>query len=145
MDTGSADRMALGMPTQYRMATTEQIHRMIAPAVRIEQTRRRPARLRAEGQADRITPPQTGRPRVWFPTPYGAQLASKRPELRGHQPSRTICDPTAVRLKGRPHTDRDRTRLPQRRPPQRRVELKVPPMGNCMNAHRQRVWDPRGR
>ncbi|MFF3576646.1 replication-relaxation family protein [Streptomyces mirabilis] len=99
VDVGSGDRLALGVLAQYRMATTEQMHRVIAPDVRIEQTRRRLARLRAEGLVDRITLPQAGRTRVWFPTAYGVQLASKWPELRGHRPSRTVSDPTAVRLK----------------------------------------------
>ncbi|MER5214780.1 replication-relaxation family protein [Streptomyces sp. NPDC002838] len=99
VDAGSGDRLALGVLTQYRMATTEQTHRVIAPSVRIEQTRRRLARLRAEGLVDRITLPQAGRTRVRFPTLYGVQLASEWPELRGHRPSRTVSDPTAVRLK----------------------------------------------
>ncbi|MFD9659547.1 replication-relaxation family protein [Streptomyces mirabilis] len=99
VDVGSEDRLALGVLTQYRMATTEQMHRVIAPLVRIEQTRRRLARLRAEGLVDRITLPQAGRTRVWFPTRYGVQLASEWPEMRGHRPSRTVSDPTAVRLK----------------------------------------------
>ncbi|MEU5485046.1 replication-relaxation family protein [Streptomyces mirabilis] len=94
---GNGDRLAV--LTQYRMATTEQMHRVIAPSVRIEQTRRRLARLRAEELVDRITLPQAGRTRVWFPTPYGVQLASEWPEMRGHRPSRTVSDPTAVRLK----------------------------------------------
>jgi hypothetical protein len=76
-----------------------QMHRVIAPSVRIEQTRRRLARLRSEGLVDRITLPQAGRTRAWFPTPYGVQLASEWPEMRGHRPSRTVSDPTAVRLK----------------------------------------------
>ncbi|MFF7191466.1 replication-relaxation family protein [Streptomyces sp. NPDC008222] len=96
---GSNDRLALAVLTQYRMATTEQMHRVIAPEVRIEQTRRRLARLREEGLVDRITLPQAGRTRVWFPTPYGVQLAGEWPELRGRRPSRTVSDPTAVRLK----------------------------------------------
>jgi hypothetical protein len=54
VDAGSGDRLALGVLTQYRMATTEQTHRVIAPSVRIEQTRRRLAGLRAEGLVDRI-------------------------------------------------------------------------------------------
>ncbi|MFD7603184.1 replication-relaxation family protein [Streptomyces mirabilis] len=99
VDVGSGDRMALGVLAQYRMATTEQMHRVIAPEVRIEQTRRRLARLRAEGLVDRITLPQAGRTRVWFPTAYGAQLASEWPEMRGHRPARAVSDPTAVRLK----------------------------------------------
>ncbi|MFF4795645.1 replication-relaxation family protein [Streptomyces sp. NPDC001276] len=99
VDAGSGDRMALGVLTQYRMATTEQMHRVIAPEVRIEQTRRRLARLRTQGLVDRITLPQSGRTRVWFPTPYGVELASEWPELRWHRPSRTVSDPTAVRLK----------------------------------------------
>ncbi|MFJ9590390.1 replication-relaxation family protein [Streptomyces acidicola] len=81
------------------MTTTKQMHRVIAPGVRIEQTRRRLARLRTEGLVDRITLPQAGRTRVWFPTSYGMQLASEWPEMRGHRPSRTVSDPTAVRLK----------------------------------------------
>lgn len=76
-----------------------QMYRVIAPSVRIEQTRRRLARLRSEGLVDRITLPQAGRTRAWFPTPYGVQLASEWPEMRGHRPSRTVSDPTAVRLK----------------------------------------------
>ncbi|MFB8249104.1 replication-relaxation family protein [Streptomyces sp. NPDC055952] len=99
VDVGSGDRMALGVLAQYRMATTEQMHRVIAPEVRIEQTRRRLARLREEGLVDRITLPQAGRTRVWFPTAYGVQLASERPEMRWRRPSRTVSDPTAVRLK----------------------------------------------
>ncbi|MEU9158103.1 replication-relaxation family protein [Streptomyces sp. NPDC048417] len=99
VDAGSGDRLALGVLAQYRMATTEQMHRVIAPGVRIEQTRRRLARLRAEGLVDRITLPQAGRTRVWFPTAYGVQLACEWPELRGRRPSRTVSDPTAVRLK----------------------------------------------
>jgi mannose-6-phosphate isomerase-like protein (cupin superfamily) len=75
------------------------MHRVIAPSVRIEQTRRRLARLREEGLVDRITLPQAGRTRVWFPTAYGVQLASEWPEMRGHRPSKTVSDPTAVRLK----------------------------------------------
>ncbi|MFE4414685.1 replication-relaxation family protein [Streptomyces sp. NPDC056821] len=74
-DAGSGDRMTLAVLTQYRMATTEQMHRVIAPSVRIEQTRRRLARLHAEGLVDRITLPQAGRTRVWFPIQYGVQLA----------------------------------------------------------------------
>ncbi|BAC75373.1 hypothetical protein AQJ43_36285 [Streptomyces avermitilis] len=99
VEVGSGDRLALGVLSQYRMATTEQMHRVIAPSVRIEQTRRRLARLRGEGLVDRITLPQAGRTRVWFPTAYGVQLVSEWPEMRGHRPSRTVSDPTAVRLK----------------------------------------------
>ncbi|MGI3198862.1 replication-relaxation family protein [Streptomyces sp. GLT-R25] len=85
--------------SQYRMATTEQMHWVIAPGVRIEQTRRRLARLREAGLADRITLPRAGRMRVWFPSSYGVQLACEWPEMRGRRPSRTVSDPTAVRLK----------------------------------------------
>ncbi|OIJ90423.1 hypothetical protein [Streptomyces colonosanans] len=42
---------------------------------------RRLARLRAEGLVDRITLPQAGRTRVWFPTPYVVQLASEWREM----------------------------------------------------------------
>ncbi|MEU1514961.1 replication-relaxation family protein [Streptomyces sp. NPDC005811] len=99
VDVGSGDRLALGVPAQYRMATTEQMHRVTAPEVRIEQTRRRLARLREEGLVDRITLPQAGRTRVWVPTSYDVWLACEWPEVRGRRPSRTVCDPTAMRLK----------------------------------------------
>ncbi|MFG2858509.1 replication-relaxation family protein [Streptomyces mirabilis] len=62
VDAGSGDRLALGVLTPYRMATTEQMHRVIAPEVRIEQTRRRLTRLRVEGLVDRITPSTPVRP-----------------------------------------------------------------------------------
>ncbi|MCM2424103.1 hypothetical protein [Streptomyces sp. RKAG293] len=50
--------------TQYRMATTEQMHRVTAPCVRIGQTWRRLPRLRVEGPVDRITLPRAGWTRV---------------------------------------------------------------------------------
>ncbi|WP_328982834.1 hypothetical protein OG258_49475 [Streptomyces mirabilis] len=75
------------------------MHRVITPSVRIEQTRRRLARLRAERLIDRITLPQAGRLRVWFPTPYGAQLACEWPEIRGRRPPKTVSDPTLARLR----------------------------------------------
>ncbi|MER6424077.1 replication-relaxation family protein [Streptomyces sp. NPDC001137] len=99
VDTGGGDRLALAVLTQYRMATTEQMHRVIAPGVRSEQTRRRLAKLRAEGLIDRITLPQAGRLRAWFPTSYGVQIASEWPELRGRRPPKTVSDPTAARLR----------------------------------------------
>ncbi|MFI5681945.1 replication-relaxation family protein [Streptomyces cellulosae] len=61
VDAGGGDRLALAVLVQYRMATTEQMHLMIAPGVRIEQTRRRLAKLRSEGLVDRITLLQAGR------------------------------------------------------------------------------------
>ncbi|MFF8366919.1 replication-relaxation family protein [Rhodococcus erythropolis] len=99
MDAGGTDRMVLAVLVQYRMATTGQLHLLLAPDVRIEQTRRRLAKLRAEGLVDRITLPQAGRLRVWFPTAYGAQIAGEWPELRGRRSSRTVSDRTAVRLR----------------------------------------------
>ncbi|MGW2898749.1 replication-relaxation family protein [Streptomyces sp. NPDC001212] len=99
MDAGGGDRMALAVLAQYRMVTTEQMHLILSPGVRIEQTRRRLAKLRAEGQVDRITLPQAGRTRVWFPTQYGVQVACEWPELRGRRPSKTVSDRTAVRLR----------------------------------------------
>ncbi|ANS62291.1 hypothetical protein SLINC_0067 [Streptomyces lincolnensis] len=87
------------MLVQYRMATTEQMHQILNPQLRIEQSRRRLAKLRGEALIDRIILPQAGRTRIWFPTAYGVQLASEWPELRGRRPSRTVSDPTAVRLK----------------------------------------------
>ncbi|MFK0174278.1 replication-relaxation family protein [Streptomyces sp. NPDC090306] len=98
VDVGE-DRLALGVLVQYRMATTGQLHRVIAPGVRIEQTRRRLARLRTGGLVDRITLPQAGRTRVWFPTAYAAQLVGEWPEMRGRRAARTVSDPVAVRLK----------------------------------------------
>ncbi|WP_405863597.1 replication-relaxation family protein [Streptomyces sp. NBC_00005] len=72
---------------------------LLRPSVRIEQTRRRLARLRGEGLVERIALPHAGRLRVRFPTPYGAQLASEWPELRRRRPRGTVSDPTAARLK----------------------------------------------
>ncbi|MGK3945112.1 replication-relaxation family protein [Streptomyces caeruleatus] len=99
VDAGGGDRLALAVLVQYRVATTEQMHWVVAPGARIEQTRRRLARLREEGLIDRITLPQAGRRRVWFPTRYGVRVAGEWPELRGRRPSRAVSDPTAVRLK----------------------------------------------
>ncbi|MFI6358328.1 replication-relaxation family protein [Streptomyces sp. NPDC050743] len=98
VDAGGRDRLALAVLTQYRMATSEQMHLILSPDVRTEQTRRRLMKLRAEGLIDRVTLPQAGRLRVWHPTQYGAQVASEWPELRGRRPPKTATDPTAVRL-----------------------------------------------
>nr|WP_307839755.1 replication-relaxation family protein [Streptomyces sp. MBT49] len=84
---------------QYRMATTEQMHLIIAPGARIEQTCQRLAKLRAEGLVDRITLPQAGRTRVWFPSQYGVQVASEWPKLQGRRPPKLVSDPVAVRLR----------------------------------------------
>ncbi|WP_316756062.1 replication-relaxation family protein [Streptomyces herbicida] len=99
MDAGGGDRLALAVLAQYRMATTEQMHLVIAPGVRIEQTRRRLAKLREEGLIDRVTLPQAGRTQVWFTTQYGADLASQWPELRERRPPKLIADRTAARLR----------------------------------------------
>ncbi|WP_405724200.1 replication-relaxation family protein [Streptomyces sp. NBC_00028] len=99
VNAGGGDRLAVAVLAQYRMATTEQMHRLLAPEVRIEQTRRRLAKLRAEGLVDRITLPQVGRTRVWFTTDYGAEVAAEWPELRGWRPAWLGADPTAVRLR----------------------------------------------
>ncbi|WP_426570300.1 replication-relaxation family protein [Streptomyces canus] len=80
------------------MATTEQMHLILSPDVRIEQTRRRLMNLRGEGLIGRLTLLQAGRTRVWHVTQYGAQVASEWPELRGRRPPRGAHDPTAVRL-----------------------------------------------
>lgn len=98
-DAGGRDRLALAVLAQYRMVTTEQMHLLIAPGVRIEQTRRRLAKLREEGLVDRVTLPQAGRTRCWFVTQYGAQIVSEWPELRDWRPSRTVSDRTAARLR----------------------------------------------
>ncbi|MEU3616318.1 replication-relaxation family protein [Streptomyces sp. NPDC006872] len=97
-EAGAGDRLALAVLVQYRMATKEQMHLIIAPRVRIEQTRRRLAKLRAEGLVDRITLPQAGCSRVWFATRYGVQVAGEWPELRGRRPLRLVSDPVAARL-----------------------------------------------
>ncbi|PWJ02965.1 hypothetical protein DKG34_35805 [Streptomyces sp. NWU49] len=99
VDAGSRDRLALAVLAQYRMATTEQMHLILSPDVRIEQTRRRLMKLRDEGLIDRITLPQAGRMRVWHATEYGAQVAAGWPELRGRRPPRGAADRTAVRLR----------------------------------------------
>ncbi|MFI9772390.1 hypothetical protein ACIHJG_36865 [Streptomyces sp. NPDC052415] len=75
VDAGGGDRLALAVLVQYRMATTEQMRLVSAPGARIEQTRRRLAKLRSQGLHDRITLTQTGRTRVWFPTQYGVPVA----------------------------------------------------------------------
>ncbi|WP_461712114.1 replication-relaxation family protein [Streptomyces sp. DSM 41013] len=98
VDTGGRDRLAVAVLAQYRMATTEQLHLILSPDVRIEQTRRRLVKLRGEGLVDRVTLPQAGRTRVWYTTRYGAQVASEWPELRGRRPPRGAHDRTAVRL-----------------------------------------------
>jgi hypothetical protein len=98
VDTGGRDRLAVAVLAQYRMATTEQLHLILSPDVRIEQTRRRLVKLRGEGLIDRVTLPQAGRTRVWYTTRYGAQVASEWPELRGRRPPRGAHDRTAVRL-----------------------------------------------
>ncbi|MFF2996969.1 replication-relaxation family protein [Streptomyces sp. NPDC057950] len=98
-DAGAGDRLALAVLAQYRIATTEQMHLVISPGVRIEQTRRRLAKLRAEGLVDRITLAQAGRTRVWFPTVHGARIAFEWPELRGRRPPKNAGDRTAVRLR----------------------------------------------
>ncbi|MEW1797973.1 replication-relaxation family protein [Streptomyces niveus] len=98
-DEGVGDRVALAVLTQYRMGTTAQLHRVLAPGVRIEQTRRRLAKLRAEGLVDRVTLPQSGRLRAWFPTAYGVRVAMEWPELNGRRPPRLVADPVAARLR----------------------------------------------
>ncbi|MEU6496900.1 replication-relaxation family protein [Streptomyces sp. NPDC046984] len=98
-DAGGGDRLALAVLAQHRMATTQQVHLMISPAVRIEQTRRRLVKLRGEGLIDRVTLPQAGRTRVWFVTQYGAEVASEWPELREWRPPRLGADRTAARLR----------------------------------------------
>ncbi|MFI6340774.1 replication-relaxation family protein [Streptomyces sp. NPDC050535] len=99
VDVGGGDRMALAVLAQYRMARTEQVHLLLTPDVRIEQTRRRLAKLRSEGLLDRVTLPQAGRTRVWFPTRHGARIAAEWPELRAQRIPATVSDRTAVRLK----------------------------------------------
>ncbi|MFF8639054.1 replication-relaxation family protein [Streptomyces pilosus] len=99
VDTGGRDRLTVAVLVQYRMATTAQMHHIIAPDARVEQTRRRLAKLRQEGLIDRITLPRAGRTRVWYPTQYGVQVAGEWPELRGRRPPRGAVDRTAVRLK----------------------------------------------
>ncbi|SNX88180.1 protein involved in plasmid replication-relaxation [Streptomyces sp. TLI_55] len=99
MDAGGGDRLALAVVAQHRMATTEQMHLMIAPGARVEQTRRRLAKLRDEGLIDRVTLPQAGRTRAWFVTQYGAEVAGGFAELRDWRPSRLATDRTAARLR----------------------------------------------
>ncbi|MFE5923584.1 replication-relaxation family protein [Streptomyces sp. NPDC056468] len=99
VDAGGGDRLALAVLAQYRMATTEQMHLLIAPGVRIEQTRRRLVKLRGEGLVDRVTLPQAGRTRVWFATQYGVEVVSEWPELRDWRPARLGADRTAARLR----------------------------------------------
>ncbi|WP_230195866.1 replication-relaxation family protein [Streptomyces coriariae] len=99
VDAGGGDRLALAVLVQYRMATTEQMHLITAPRMRVEQTRRQLAKIRAEGLVDRITLPPTGRSRVWFATGYGVRVAAEWPELRGRRPPKLVSDPVAARLR----------------------------------------------
>ncbi|MFE2578796.1 replication-relaxation family protein [Streptomyces sp. NPDC059378] len=99
LDAAMGDRLALAVVAQYRLVTTEQLHRVIAPRVRIEQTRRRLVKLREEGLVQWVTLPQAGRRRAWFATRYGVQIASEWPELRDFAPPRLIADPSAARLR----------------------------------------------
>ena len=99
VEAGGGDRLALAVLTQYRMATTQQLHRITASGVRIEQPRRRLARLREEQLVECVTLPQPGRLRAWFPTPYGVRIAAQWPEFRGQRPPKALADPTAARLR----------------------------------------------
>ncbi|MER5597985.1 replication-relaxation family protein [Streptomyces sp. NPDC002265] len=99
LDAAMGDRLALAVVAQYRLVTTEQLHRVIAPRVRIEQTRRRLVKLREEALVQWVTLPQAGRRRAWFATRYGVQVASEWPELRDFAPPRLIADPSAARLR----------------------------------------------
>ncbi|MFD3488551.1 replication-relaxation family protein [Streptomyces sp. NPDC058665] len=58
-----------------------------APGVRIEQTRRRPAKLRTEGLVDRVTLPLAGRTRARFPTEYGCgpRWSGRSSTVGGHR------------------------------------------------------------
>ncbi|MFE3249826.1 replication-relaxation family protein [Streptomyces sp. NPDC059209] len=98
-NAGGRDRLALAVLTQYRMGTTGQLHRVLAHDVRIEQTRRRLAKLRTEGLVDRVTLPQAGRTRAWFPAEYGVRVTLEWPELNGRRPPRLVSDPVAARLR----------------------------------------------
>lgn len=96
VDAGESNWLTLAVLVQYRMATTQQMHRVIAPQARIEQTRRRLATLRDEGLIDRVLLPQAGRSRVWFATRYGRRVASQWSELREWQPAQPVADRTAA-------------------------------------------------
>ncbi|MGW6793652.1 replication-relaxation family protein [Streptomyces chartreusis] len=97
IDAGSGDRLALAVLTQYRMATADQLHVMVADHVRVEQTRRRLMKLHDEGLVDRVTLPRAGRTRGWFVTQYGAKIAEQWPELRGRPASRLVADRAIAR------------------------------------------------
>ncbi|MFG2944667.1 replication-relaxation family protein [Streptomyces adustus] len=99
LDAAMGDRMALAVVAQYRLVTTKQLHGVIAPWVRIEQTRRRLVKLREEGLVRSVTLPRAGRHRAWFATRYGVQVASEWPELRDFAPPRLIADASAARLR----------------------------------------------
>ncbi|MER6678937.1 replication-relaxation family protein [Streptomyces sp. NPDC000983] len=99
VDVGGGDRLALAVLAQYRMAATEQMHLLTAPKLQADQTRRSLVKLQSEGLVNRIALPQAGRMRLWFPTPFGMQVASEWPELRGWRPPRLASDPVAARLR----------------------------------------------
>ncbi|MGW1365324.1 replication-relaxation family protein [Streptomyces chartreusis] len=102
IDAGGGDRLALAVLTQYRMATAEQLHVMVAPGARVEQTRRRLMKLHGEGLVDRVTLPRAGRTRGWFVTQYGAKIAEQWPELRGRPASRLVADRVIARRQAGP-------------------------------------------
>jgi hypothetical protein len=60
------------------------MHLLLAPGVRGEQTRWRPAKLCSEELLDRVALAQAGRTRVWFPTAYRVEVAHQW--LRGDRP-----------------------------------------------------------
>ncbi|WP_405764558.1 hypothetical protein OHU34_03310 [Streptomyces sp. NBC_00080] len=76
------DRLAPPALAQCRMASTEQAHRTTTPGVPIEQTRRRLAKLRAEGRVDRITLPQPRRSRHCRCVGGMARRGSQLPTVR---------------------------------------------------------------
>lgn len=121
-DAGGGDRLALAVLTQYRMGTTGQLHRVLAPGVRIEQTRRRLGKLRTEGLVDRVTLPQAGLAACLVPHRV---RGTGRDGVAGVAGAATAA--VGVRSCGRaaaglahPGGDRDRARLPRGRPAPRR-------------------------
>lgn len=123
-DAGGTDHLALAVSVQYRMATTGQLHLLPAPDARIEQTRWRLAKLRAEGLMDRITLPRTGKLRVRLPV-RGA----------GHRRVARATRPAALEDGLGPHrgTAADRTRTDRRRG-RTRLRPKRPPPWRCVPA-----------
>ena len=84
---------------QHRLATSAQIHALVAPNAGERRCRTRLQALEKQGLVGAITLPLPGRTRVWHLTDYGRATCQDWPELRDSDCPPTTSDPTAVRLR----------------------------------------------